>query len=122
MKQGRFAGYPEPGYFRLRLVKRGPWVPALIWQPCPMVIPVPLELTPAPEDWCRPAERSRPLRATIGTSEANPFEVWISGYFITAQEYLYRLDLQKWATRHAPRQPEAKPKQSVDLTDLPALF
>lgn len=120
----RIAGTPEPGFFRLKLVRGGPWVPALIWRPCPMVIPEPLSVedTPAPEDWCRPTERSRPLRARVGDREADPGEVWISGMWTTPQEYYWRLKLRKWAVESAPDEPEAKPRQAVDLTRSPALF
>lgn len=120
----RIAGYPEPGFFKLKLVRGGPWVPALIWRPCPMIIPEPLSIedTPAPEDWCRPTERSRPLRARVGDRESDPGEVWISGLWITPREYYWRLKLQKWAVESAPAEPEAKPRQAVDLTRAPALF
>lgn len=118
----RIAGHPEPGFFKLRVAKKGPWVPALIWRPCPMVIPEPLEATPDPEEWCRPTERPRPLRATIGTRDADPQEVWTSGRWITPREYHWRLGLGKWAAEEAPSEPEAKPYQPVDLTRSPALF
>lgn len=120
----RIAGSPEPGFYRLRLARKGPWVPALIWRPCPFIIPEPLSIedTPAPDDWCKPTERSRPLRATIGDKEADPHEVWITAQWTTPQEYYWRLKLRKWAIDSAPHEPEAKPRQAVDLTRAPALF
>jgi hypothetical protein len=36
LRKRRYADLPEPGFFRTKLVKGGVWVPALIWQPCPM--------------------------------------------------------------------------------------
>jgi hypothetical protein len=87
-----------------------------------MILPDLLADTPAPEDWCLPTERSRPLRATIGDREANPDDVWTSGRRITAREFYWRMGVQKWAVDHAPRQPEAKPREAVDLKSLPALF
>jgi len=118
----RILGEPQPGHFKMRLVKRGPWVPALIWRPCPLILPDPLELTPAPEDWCLPTERPRMLRARIGTTEADPFEVWTNGQRITAREYHWRLDLARYATDHAPLDPEADPRRRVDLSRAPSLF
>jgi hypothetical protein len=35
----RYMDVPQPGFYRLKLVKRGPWVPARIWVPCPIVFP-----------------------------------------------------------------------------------
>src|SRR5215831_8884022 len=81
----RYAGHPEPGWFRLRLVRRGVWVAALIWRPCPWVNPEVALDTPGEDEWCRPAERSRPLRAVIhggaqGSDwEVDPMEVWERG-------------------------------------------
>jgi hypothetical protein len=97
----RVLSEPEPGFFVLRLARRGVWVPAIIWRPCPMVIPEPLEeFADPPEYWCYPTEVSAlpsqlwfiapgtmrlvdqgptmwaGLRARIGDDEANPFEVW----------------------------------------------
>jgi hypothetical protein len=121
-RRGMFAGYPEPGFFRMKLVRGGPWVPALIWRPCPIVIPQPLETTPGPEDWCRPLDRSRPLLARIGEREADPFDVWTYGRRIGAAEYHWRLALGKWAQTHAPLDPEANPRARVDLARQPSLF
>jgi hypothetical protein len=118
----RFIGHPEPGYYRLKLVRRGPWVPAVIWRPCPLVEPILYEMTPDPEDWCRPTERPRPLRGRIGDREADPFDIWTRARTISAVEYHWRLGLHEWAVDNAPEQPEAQPRRRVDLTDQPSLF
>lgn len=113
---------PEPGYFKLRRVRGGPWVPAIIWRPCPLIMPEPLEATPAPEEWCCPTERSRVLRARIGDQEASPDDVWASGRRISPKEYALRLAVRTWALTYAPAQPEANERQPVDLKTLPSLF
>jgi hypothetical protein len=129
----RVLGEPEPGYFKLRQARKGPWVPAIIWRPCPLILPEPwrsaivgatllLEETPGPEDWCVPTERARPLRARIGDKEASPFEVWERGREIELAEYSWRLALREWAVAYAPAQPEANPRKSADLAKLPSLF
>ena len=115
----RHAAYPEPGFFKLRLRRHGPWVPALIWRPCPLILPDPAI---APEDWCMPTERSRPLRSRIGDAEADPLEVWERGRKIPAHEYIWRLELRDWAVQHDPRQPEARPQEPANLGQLPSLF
>jgi hypothetical protein len=114
---------PEPGYFKLRFVRRGPWVPAIIWRPCPLILPDPLEATaPGPEQWCCPAERSRALRARIGDREASPDEVWERGREIPEHEYIWRLAVRDWAMAYQPTQPEANPRKAVDLSAQPSLF
>jgi hypothetical protein len=124
----RVLSEPEPGYFKLRQARRGPWVPAIIWRPCPLILPEPwrhggtmLEETPGPEDW-GPTERARPLRARIGDRETSPFEVWQRGRMIDQAEYAWRLALFRWAIDHAPGQPEANPRKPVALDRLPSLF
>jgi hypothetical protein len=119
---GKVLDYPEPGFYRLRQARRGPWVPALIWRPCPMIIPIRFEETPAPEDWCRYTERPRLLQATIADQAADPLEVWSRGERIGPREYHHRLALAEWAKTHAPGQPEANPRKRVDLTGQPSLF
>lgn len=124
------AGYttslPQPGFFKLRLVRQGPWVPAIIWQPCPMIEPEPLEATSDPADWCHPTDPWRGprwLRARIGDDEADPLEVWMRGKRITAAEYHHRVALAAWATVWKPDEaPEANPRAKVDLTKQAALF
>jgi hypothetical protein len=134
-RRARILDCPEPGFFRLHLAKKGPWVPALIWLPCPMIIPDPLEDWPPPSEWCRaieftPRQSRRELRCRIGGSpwplgdgrDADPMYVWERGYRIPAQEYYWRVALADWAVTQAPAQPEAHPKKAVDLAALPSLF
>ena len=122
MAPKRFVGYPEPGYFRLRLVRKGPWVPAIIWRPCPLILPDILDATPALEQWCEPTERSRPLRAKLADQDHSPFDVWERGVPIDLAEYLWRLALRDWAIEQRTPQPEQRPKRPADLTRTPSLF
>lgn len=118
----RFIAYPEPCFMKLKQTRKGPWVPAIIWLPCPLIEPILYELTPAPEDWCRPTERARQLRARIGDMEVSPYEVWERGQKITQAEYRWRMALREWAGTHAREQPEANPRRQIDLNLLPSLF
>jgi hypothetical protein len=118
----RFTGWPEPGFFKMRLVRGGPWVAALIWRPCPMILPQPSEMTPALEDWCFPTERPRLLRATISEDEASPNEVWERGSRISPREYQKLLDVHRYAVAYAPHEPEANPRRKVDLGRQPSIF
>jgi len=139
---------PAPGFFKLKFARGGPWIPAIIWRPCPLVIPEPLEeYTEPPEYWCYPTEASSPpsqvwsctqelppqlvaegptmwsgLWARIGDDEVDPLEVWGRGPQIGPAEYLWRLRLREWAVQFAPAEPEANPKRPADLASLPSLF
>ena len=121
----RWAGHPEPGFYRVRLTRGGPWVPAVIWRPCPMIMPHgggperlgdDFEALPGPEEWCTPTERSRPLRAMIhGVGETDPQELWVRGRRIGPAEYRWRTELGRWAQRYAPNQPEVRNPRNLSI-------
>jgi hypothetical protein len=120
---GRVAAEPQPGYFTLKLARRAVLVPALIWRPCPLILPDRLEATaPGPEQWCEPTERPRALRARIGEEEADPFDVWVRGSDIDAREYAHRMADRNWAVIYAPDSPEANSRKPVNLAAQPSLF
>ena len=120
----RFIAYPEPGFFKLRLVKGGPWVPAVLFLPCPWVPPLgaqEVELgAPGPDEWCRPIERSRQLLALIGNRPGDVDKVWTWGERIGANEYAWRMKLADWATSAGA--PEATPRQPVRLGKIESIF
>lgn len=112
MRASELPAPPQPGFYLMRTrawydpmtqtTHRGKWIiPALIYRPCPWVQPgvMPYEAgMPGPEDWCRPSERPRPLRAMIagvereeGSSWGDPCsaaqQIWEWGRRITATEY-----------------------------------
>jgi hypothetical protein len=107
----RHPAWPEPGWFKLRLARRGPWIPAIIER---------IDHEPGnPENIL---DTGPILVATIGDRDADPLEVWERGSTITEQEYRWRLALRDWANAHAPEQPEAKPHKEARLDKLPSLF
>jgi hypothetical protein len=99
----RYPGYPEPGFCVTRLRRGAVLVPALIWRPCPMLLPE--DLPDNPEEWCQATETyplplfagddacrriveriDKPpptlwqgLRARIGDDEVDPCETWVRG-------------------------------------------
>jgi hypothetical protein len=93
---------PEQGCFALRLVRKGPWVPALImrdergwWamidgQPSP----------PHPDPAYAPGV----------------FRIWHGGRRIDESEYRYMMLLRGWATLHMPEHPAANPGKPVDIS------
>lgn len=67
---------PEPGYFRMRLVRKGPWVGARIYR----------------------SALFGDLRATINGHDVDVFDVWTSGERISEDDY-------NWLIAHPPADP-----------------
>lgn len=118
---GRVLDAPMPGHFAIRLGRRHPWTPALIFLPCPFLEPEPYALdTAPPKDWCTPLDRApNPLRAKIANCEIeNPemvIKIWQGGRTISAAEYSYLSARREWARRYAPESYHAQP---IDLSVL----
>jgi hypothetical protein len=116
---------PRPGFYVMRLTRGAPFVPALIYQLCPMVVPQPGAADgPHPDDWCRPLDRSPHYRARIDGKPVAIDRVWTARTLraISRAEYQFRIGvLRQWARVH-PRMPEARPQLRVNLAALPPLF
>ena len=104
---------PLDGFYRTKLVKGGPWVPVRIWT----------------EDGDRCEETGELLsdqiiRCRVGGQDSDPFAVWTycAGSPITEAEYDFMLANAEWCRDHAPEEPEANPRQAVDIDDLPPIF
>ena len=96
---------PRPGFYKMRLVRGGPWVAVMIWVDDPTD-----ELTGEPLD------RPPMLRALVDEVERDPYEVWTScaGRPIPHEEYVYLLEMRHYATEHRPDLPDAAPRDPVD--------
>ncbi len=110
---------PQPGYYRVRMVRKGPWVPALIYLPCPCV---PVEHDIHPDEWLRPLDRSCFLAAEIDGADAEVERVWIGGRPIPLTEWQYLTDSAAWDRENAPDSPAANPRHSINLAALPPAF
>lgn len=106
---------PIPGFYKMRLVKGGPWVPVVIWRPCP--------IEPNPETF-QGIDRYPRLQCRVAGREADPVETFIScsDKVIPVHEYHYLLDSYGWAIENAPEAPEANPYRAIDLGAMPSLF
>ena len=110
---------PRPGFFRLRLVKNGPFVGAELRYGPPR----------DPETGGIMSERSYQWETLVNgklVSEPSPdpvkagvFRVWLSGTQIEEPEYRYLIADREWCERHAPAAPEANPTASIQLAELP---
>ena len=75
---------PQPGYFLVRKVRGGPWLPAIIY-----------------------------LRAEVLGEPADIYSVWDYGHPITEASYRYLMDDAAWCRQYAPHEPLANPDKPV---------
>lgn len=111
---------PEPGYFRLRLVKGGPLVGAQIAY-APTRDPITDE--PLDRSWYWSAIVNG---EQIGEPSVRPgdqvFRIWESGDRIDEAEYSYMIASARWASEYAPDEPLANPRAAVNLMTTPVPF
>jgi hypothetical protein len=111
---------PSPGHFAIRLGRRRPWMPALIYLPCPWVEPMPFEDYPPPEDWCEPIGKpTGPLRARVGEKDIEDaklvIHVWQGARAVTVAEYRYLAARRAHARKY---EPDSALGQPIDLSIL----
>ena len=116
---------PEPGFYVMRLRSGAPLIPAIIYRPCPMVIPEPTIIAgPHPDEWCRPLDRPRRCEAKLDGKRVDIDRVWTARSLqrVSQDEFHFRSGpLRRWARQH-PSAPEARPHRRVDLDAIPPLF
>lgn len=95
---------PQPGFYRTRFVKNGPWIAARIWL-----------------DDSIP-ERPAVLLAEVDGKEADPYRIWPSviGNDITEIDFRHLGNVRRWAQTSAPHAPEAQPFKPINLSQQPA--
>lgn len=100
---------PEPGFFSMRLRRKGVQVGARIVHHDGL--------------WWAEIDGKQ-----VGEPHADPayadgvFRVWTSGRRISVEEHAYLLDLAAWARANAPDHPAANPRQPINLTATRSLF
>lgn len=99
---------PQPGYYRRKLAKGGPWVPVRIW--------IEQDIDDAGDLVVPPR-----VRCLLNGHEADAGEqwTWCCAEPITRAEYAYLLDTGRWAAAHAPDEPLANPGARIDLLTVP---
>lgn len=95
---------PQAGFYRLRLVKGGPWVPVRVWWES-VVDPDTGELV---ED--------EVLRCTVNRKDADPQRSWLWASPITVEAYEAMLAHIQWALENDLSDPVLSPYQPIDLT------
>jgi len=100
---------PEPGLFKLRLVRGGPFVAAEIHRD----------------------DAGRWIATINGkAADGHPdpalaegvFRIWHYGIRISASEHAFLVERAAWARVHSPDNPEANPERPIRLGALPPAF
>jgi len=107
---------PEPGYFRLRLVKNGPFVAARISRTCHCTInggP-----TNEAHDWQETCDRYPQLFAEINGEKREVYRVWEWGEMIEKSTFDYLTHSADWDRQYAPGSPAANPTKAIDITKM----
>lgn len=110
--QGR-STTPEPGLFRIKLVKGGPYVAAEIRHEPPRD-PVTKEFLDRSYYWYAVIDgEAEPVRGIQPTYKVD--QIWLFGEKIDRMHYAWLLEDRAWAKRWAPESAEANPRRPVDL-------
>lgn len=100
---------PQCGFFKRRLVKDGPFVPARIWLNQPV------------DDETGELCDDETLQCEVNGAYADAHEqwTWLAGNPISEAEYKYLAATVQWSAWHAPHEPMANPRQPVDWLTVP---
>ena len=103
---------PQCGWFKRRLVKGGPMVPARIW--------LHQEIDEATGELVGDEE----LRCDVAGKSVDPVDAWtwICADPITHERYLFMMANAEWAKANAPDEPEADPRKAINWNKAPIGF
>lgn len=113
---------PLTGYYKTKLVKGGPFVPARIFRNCCCTVNGGDDNIGHP--WRMSCDRFPQLRAEVDGQARDPFQIWswVAKHPITEAEFRYMTDMRDWAEENAPALPEADPRTPVDIDSIPPMF
>jgi hypothetical protein len=113
---------PRAGFYRVRLIKHGMWVPVQIYFGQPMVGG---ELQDRSPRWCAVVDGKTDRDDyddegnVVGRVPLDPIldDIWThcAGNPITRREYEFMTRRRLWAKENAPDHPSADPRQPIDL-------
>lgn len=106
-----FPDGPQCGWYRRRLIRGGPWVPARIW------------LVQSIEDGMLVSDEFQ--RCQVNAAERDPEEewLWLARQPITHDEFVYLAKVAGWAEAYDPNDPAAQPRKKIDLMKVsPPIF
>ena len=99
---------------KFEVVEEAPWVPAVLFAPCPFVWPDETAWPYRPDDWCYPSNRqSYPMAVMVGEQIhwKNDLVLGIAqrGTRISSAVYDWLMARREWCRKYAPGSPEARP-------------
>jgi len=97
----RSIGKPEPGFYKRRLTKGGPWVAVRFFIENAVL---------------RVEVDGRTHRAG---QPIDPYEEWPLCWPSNDREFAFFAMLREWAVKHQPNHPAARPEQPIDLNAIP---
>jgi hypothetical protein len=98
----RNIGTPEPGFYKRRLVKGGPWVAVRFY-----------------------LDDSGKLRVEVDGDThrdgelIDPHEEWPVCWPSSESDHWFFAIMREWSRKHAPHHPAARPRERIDLGSLP---
>lgn len=118
-RHGSLRGFAEPpnldepkcGYYRRRLVRAGPWVPAAIWMHAEL-------------DETGELASDETLCCEVAGTPRDALDEWsyLCGQPISESEYRLMHKQRQWARAYAPHEPIANERKAVDHLKTPILF
>lgn len=104
---------PVAGFYRMRLIRNGPFVPVRIWYGP--------SFDPATGDWC---DRSPMWRCCIGGKQESIWRAWpqCAGRPISEVEYRYMRASEDHASKFEPDMPQARPWEPINLQTMRPVF
>jgi hypothetical protein len=112
---------PRIGWYKTKLVKGGPVVPARIARICRCTL---LGGEECPHAWTDDCDRYPRLTCVVNGIERNPLDWWvrIAKHPIAEDEYNKLEARRTLAERFARSSPAANPRRAIDLDAMPSLF
>lgn len=104
---------PQPGFYKLRLVKGGPFVPARIWTE---------RERHGPRDDLGKYGAREVIRCQVGDELVDVMQAWPGLRPITKAEFDYLVATRVWAQEFAPHMPEANERKKIDLNLIPPIY
>jgi hypothetical protein len=100
---------PQDGFYKRRLVRGGPWVPARIWRDQELDF-----ITGQPTGW-------DVVRCEVSGKPRNPVAQWdaLGRMPITKGDFDHRMALGGWAKQYDPKSSEANPDKAIDWNKEP---
>lgn len=115
--------HPRPGLYKVRLVRRGPWIAAEIEDADDVIV---ARVCGLGETW-RGTRQQLSDQINEALLEGRAFQhpllkVSLFGRETTPEEHAFLTDRREWALLHDPNDMYARAREPIDIDRLPPLF